>query len=467
MRGNLESINLFANQTVVVAGLGDTGMSCVRFLAAQGAKVFVQDSRVSPPHAGELCKQFPGIPLKTGSFDVKEFLESDALVVSPGISLAEPAIAAAMKAGIPVFGDIEIFARILHLMPVRPIVIAITGANGKSTVTELAGAMCRGSGLKTIVAGNIGLPVLDAVGDGSVASAEAIVLELSSFQLETTFSLDADAATVLNLTQDHMDRYRGMENYAAAKSRIFNGHGVQVLNRDDTYSTAMALVGRKILTFGLDEPHSKEDYGLRSLEKKRYLVCGEEPVLPLTSLPLLGLHNAANIMAALALCESVGLDREPLLSALSSFKGLPHRMMEVDRINGIAFIDDSKGTNVGATIAALNGMSSPAVLIAGGDGKGQDFTPLKDAIESHARAVVLMGQDAPAIEHALSGITIPISYASQMEEAVQRAFSLARHGDTVLLSPACASFDMFRNYVHRAEVFKAAIRKLEKRGCHD
>lgn len=291
---------------------------------------------------------------------------------------------------------------------------------------------------------------------------DVFVLELSSFQLETTFTLNPVAATVLNVSEDHMDRYRGLDDYAAAKARIFQGDGVQVLNRDDPRALAMAQAGRPVATFGLDEP-GEGHYGLRSRDGKPWLAFGSEYLMAVADLPVAGLHNAANALAALALCRPLGLPFEPLLQALREFKGLPHRVEKVNQVRGVTFYDDSKGTNVGATEAALKGMACPVVLIAGGDGKGQDFSPLKDAVAGRARAVVLIGRDADLIAAALEGSGVPLLRAATLEEAVDKAFEAARPGDGVLLSPACASWDMFRNYKHRAEVFIAAAKALEAR----
>lgn len=448
-----------AGKTVLVLGLGDTGLSMARWLARRGARLRLADSREDPPHAATLARELPQVPIHLGPFRDDLFTRVDLIAISPGVPLAEPHVARARAVGIPVVGDVELFA--LHRPREHTRLIAITGSNGKSTVTALAGAMCRGAGLSTVVAGNIGLPVLTAltaIEDGEPAPG-VFVLELSSFQLETTFSLDADAATVLNLSQDHLDRYASMADYAAAKARIFQGHGVQVLNRDDAMSRAMALPGRRVVTFGLG-PHAS-DWGLAEAAGQRWLARGSELLMPLAELPLAGLHNAANALAALALCEAIGLPLAPLLDALRGFRGLPHRVERVAQIGGVTFYDDSKGTNVGATVAALEGMGCPVVLIAGGDGKGQDFAPLAPAVARHARAVVLIGRDAPLLAQALAGTGVPLIGARDMEEAVRRAHAAARPGDAVLLSPACASFDMFRNYEHRAQVFIEAVHALE------
>jgi len=322
--------------------------------------------------------------------------------------------------------------------------------------------MCKAAGLRTVVAGNIGLPVLDALAEAEAGNVpDVYVLELSSFQLETTSSLDADVATVLNVTEDHMDRYADMPAYAAAKARIFHGRGLQVLNRQDGWSAGMALQGRHEVTFGTDAPLSHNDYGLRQDGDTCWLTQNGTALIALTELRISGLHNAANALAALALCRGIGLDYAPLLQALREFRGLPHRVQWVADIDGVGYYDDSKGTNVGATCAALAGLQKRVVLIAGGDGKGQDFTPLRDPVSQHARAVVLIGRDGPKIANALAHTAVPLAEAVTLEEAVSRSRTLAEPGDAVLLSPACASFDMFRNYEHRAQVFVDAVKAME------
>ncbi len=460
---NYDSLNL-AGKKILVLGLGDTGLSCARWLADRGAQVSVTDSRAAPPHAARLAEWLPQVPLFTGPFEDARLQSADMLVVSPGVPLAEPAVARAIAAGVEAVGDVELFARAIGALnaarehPMR--VIAITGSNGKSTVTAMCGDMCRMAGLSTCVAGNIGLPVLDALVDielGRAPTPQVWVLELSSFQLETTKSLNADAATVLNVTEDHMDRYPDMDAYAAAKARIFAGSGVQVLNRDDARSLAMALPGRRVVSFGLDRCPRSENFGLCEDE----LCLGGDMLMPLSALPVTGLHNAANALAALALTRALGLPMEPLLRGLAHFRGLPHRVEKVMEIDGVVYYDDSKGTNVGATEAALYGLGErKAVVILGGDGKGQDFSPLKAAVKANARAVVLIGRDAPAIDAAIAGSGVDVHPASSLPDAVAQARCLAQPGDAVLLSPACASFDMFHNYVHRAEVFIDAVKAL-------
>ena len=447
------------NKRVLVLGLGDTGLSALRWLSRQGALLAVADTRMAPPGLQQLRMELPQVSVHLGPFEARAFDEADLIVSSPGVPLTEPQIQNALKRGVAVIGDVELFVR--H-KPAQCRVIAITGANGKSTVTTLVGAMCQAAGLTTIVAGNIGLPVLDAL---AMPAPDVYVLELSSFQLETTHTLNADAVTVLNISEDHMDRYASMADYVAAKTRIFQGSGVQVLNRGDYYSRSMAIEGRRLVTFGSDVPVVAGDYGLLETDGEIWLMQGDTRLLPMGELHIAGLHNACNALAALALCHAIGLAHAPLLAALREFRGLPHRVAWVAEIDKVAFYDDSKGTNVGATCAALaglrrNGQPQKAVLIAGGDGKEQDFSPLREVVSAHARAVVLIGRDGPQIAAALAGTGVPLLAADTLEQAVVDAFAAAQPGDAVLLSPACASFDMFRNYVHRAEVFVDAVKRL-------
>ena len=466
---NYDSLNL-SGKNILVLGLGDTGLSCARWLAARGARVSVADSRAAPPQAARLAELLPEVRLVTGAFDDAMLQATELLVISPGVPLSEPAVARAIAAGVEVVGDVELFARAIRVLnaqhaqssdssgPMR--VIAITGSNGKSTVTAMCGDMCRMAGLTPCVAGNIGLPVLDAlveIEQGIVPAPQVWVLELSSFQLETTSSLNADAVAVLNLSEDHMDRYPDMEAYAAAKAQIFSGDGVQVVNRDDVRTLAMALPGRHVVSFGLDRCPRGENFGLCEDE----LCVGGDMLMPLSALPVAGLHNAANALAALALTRALGLPMEAQLRGLLHFKGLPHRVEKVAEIEGVTYYDDSKGTNVGATEAALYGFGDRrAVVILGGEGKGQDFSPLKAAVMANARAVVLIGRDAPLIAAAIEGSGVEVYPVPSLAEAVEKAQCLAHVGDAVLLSPACASLDMFRNYIHRAEVFVEAVNKL-------
>jgi len=455
-----------SGKKILVLGLGDSGLSMTRWLHRKGAQVRVADSRKQPPHAAQLAKELPQVSLESGPFRDSSFTGIDMIAISPGVALRESRVSEALNAGVFVAGDVELFAQALKSFAEAK-VIAVTGSNGKSTVTSMAGAMCRAAGLNTVVAGNIGLPVLDALTQVETQmyqgkqAPDVFVLELSSFQLETTYSLDAGAATVLNLYQDHLDRYDSMDEYAAAKARIFSGHGVQVVNREDDFSRRLADPARTVLSFGLGTPGSNREWGMVVSGGEPWLAQGEIKLMPLKELPLAGLHNAANALAALALCRAIGMEYAPLLSALKKFAGMPHRVQKVAEIRGVAFYDDSKGTNVGATVAALTGMPQKVVLIAGGEGKGQDFFPLKSAIAAHARALVLIGRDADNIAKAVAGCGVPLLRAATMEDAVILSFSKAQRGDAVLLSPACASFDMFRNYEHRAEVFVRAVQGLQ------
>lgn len=479
----------YAGCKALVVGLGDTGAACVRWLMERDAQVRATDTRDEPPHAQRIREAFPEVSLRLGGFDRADFEWADLIVASPGIAMATPELQWARQAGKDVAGDVELFARAIRGNGAK--VIAITGSNGKSTVTSLVGHLCAAVGLDTVVAGNIGLPVLDALDNRDTLGRcpDVWVLELSSFQLETTASLSPDAATVLNISEDHMDRYAGLAEYAAAKARIFGVKGegesalegitakgetggscVQVLNREDPRVMAMALPDHGVWTFGVElAPPSPctlapapGQFGLTTRKQRLWLCEGEEALLPVDKLPIAGLHNAANALAALALCRAIGLPYAGLVPALKTFEGLPHRVQRVTEVAGRTFYDDSKGTNVGATAAALLGFTVPVVLIAGGDGKGQDFSPLKDAVRN-ARAVVQIGRDGPLVAAAI-GDACPVHRAETMEDAVTLAFQLSRPGDAVLLSPACASWDMFRNYAHRAEVFIAAVNALEAHG---
>ena len=434
-----------------------------------GARVRVADSRTTPAGRGWFDER--GIDVITGAFDDALFSDAELIVASPGVAVAGPAcdaaIARAISAGKKFVGDIELFAWAQNQLVQqtgqtgkRPKVIGITGANGKSTVTAMTGAMCAAAGWKTVVAGNIGLPVLDALREAEVnGQPDVYVLELSSFQLETTHTLQLDAATMLNLSQDHLDRYATMDDYATAKQRIFAHAAQQVINRDDAVSMSMKDARCGCVSFGLDAPTKAKNFGLQS----GYLKRGDEILMSLTDLHIAGLHNAANALAAFALCDAIGVDLQQATNGLRHFKGLPHRSQIVGNIGGVTYLDDSKGTNVGSTVAALRGMTAPTILIAGGEGKGQDFSPLATAVQAHAKAVVLIGRDAPQITAALAATGIPLLQAADMDDAVKLAYSRAVSGDVILLSPACASFDMFRNYQHRGDVFANAVQALEAR----
>jgi UDP-N-acetylmuramoylalanine--D-glutamate ligase len=440
---------------VLVLGLGDTGLSALRWLKAQGANLSVADTREAPPGMNALKAEFPELKINTGPFNEHLFKEVALVVISPGVPLNDGVIQSAIANGVEVIGDVELFARYRNK---NAKVIAITGANGKTTVTTLVGEMCKAAGLKTIVAGNIGLPVLDAL---SMETPDVYVLELSSFQLETTSTLAIDAATMLNLSEDHMDRYDSFQDYAVAKARIFYHAHLQVLNREDAWSMLMARPKLAQVTFGLSASDDEASYGLMQNDDGLWLCQGSKTLININDLKIVGLHNAANAMAAVALCRGIGVDYAPIIQTLYAFKGLPHRVEWVANINNVDYFDDSKGTNVGATCAALEGLAQKVVLIAGGDGKGQDFSPLRESVANNARAVVLIGRDAPLIEKVLLQTNVPLYQAADLPEAVSIAQKIAQKDDAVLLSPACASFDMFKNYIHRAEVFVAAVNLLK------
>ena len=452
---------LYQHQRVLVLGLGETGLSALRWLRKEGAEVSIADSRLHPPGVDDIVKMYPDIKVHTGPFVLDVLMDCDFIVSSPGVPLAEPALQAAIAQGKRVIGDVELFA--LH-RPASAKVIAITGSNGKTTVTSLVGEICKRAGLNTVVAGNIGLPVLDTL---SEKAPDVYVLELSSFQLETTYSLKVDVATVLNISEDHMDRYDSIESYAAAKARIYDHATLAVVNRDDPAS--LGLTTTEAVSFGLNEAQNYSDFGLIEANGT-WLSSGKRKLMPVSDLKIQGQHNVANALAAVALCTNIGIEKSAIIQTLRQFKGLPHRVEWVANIDGVDYYDDSKGTNVGATCAAIKGMTKngkpqKVVLLAGGDGKGQDFSPLLEAVQANARAIVLFGRDAPLIESVLLASELPIYDAIDLREAVAIAHKVASKGDAVLLSPACASFDMFKNYVHRAEVFIEAVKKLEVATC--
>jgi len=432
----------------LVLGLGRTGLSCARYLRRKGLELRVADTRAEPPGAAALREQVPEAELRTGAFE-PALLEGVAqVVISPGLPLRQPLVAEAARRGLPVVGDIELFA----LEAPAP-VAAITGTNGKSTVTALLAEIANAAGRRAVAGGNLGEPALDLL---ERPVPELYVLELSSYQLETTQSLQPAVATVLNVTPDHLDRYDSLEDYAAAKARIFDGSAAAVVNRDDARTRAMPRPGQRVLDFSVRDPSA--DYSLlRGPEP--LLACRGEPLMPLAAMRLQGEHNAANALAALAMCEVLELPRGPVLEALARFAGLPHRAQWVADVDRVRYVNDSKGTNVGATIAAVEGLAGPLVLIAGGDGKQQDFTPLREAFAGKVRHVVLIGRDAPALEAALEG-ACATERAADMRTAVAAARAAARPGETVLLSPACASLDMYRDYAQRGDEFAAAVRSL-------
>ena len=452
---------------VLVLGLGESGLAMARWCALRGARVRVADSRATPPGLDALREDAPLAEVVSGEFGAEVLDSIELVALSPGLDPRVGVAAEARRRGLPITGEMSLLAQALLELGVRAQtrVLAITGTNGKTTTTALTAALAQSVGIDAVAAGNISPAALDVLMERLEIGADlpaCWVLELSSFQIETMHGLMPEAATVLNVTDDHLDRYADLDAYAATKAAIFQGQGVQVLNRDDARVAAMAQADRRVIRFGTSAPTTEHDYGLTDADGQAWLMRGGERLLALADLPLAGRHNAANALAALALCEG-GLDIEArrLINGLLAFRGLPHRVeLVAERADGVRFYDDSKGTNVGATVAALAGMDCPVVLIAGGDGKGQDFSPLAAVFANTARAVVLIGRDARRIEEAVAGCGVAIEHAVDLDAAVLRANAFAQPGDAVLLSPACASLDMFRNYAHRAEVFIAAARRL-------
>jgi UDP-N-acetylmuramoylalanine--D-glutamate ligase len=521
------ALMIYEGKNALVLGLGESGLAMALWLARSGARVRVADTRESPDRLPALKEALPEAEFVAGPFGASLLDGVDFVTVSPGLApnreLAEIAPAAA-AAGIEVWGEIELFAQALESLKTshsyQPKIIAITGTNGKTTVTTLVGQLCERAGKTVRVAGNISPAALDvlrevldaaaapnAPADGEAPAAptaalpEVWVLELSSFQLQTTFTLEADAATVLNVTQDHLDWHGDMPSYAAAKHRIFAANTVRVLNRDDATTMRMASATGHNVTFGTDEPVLRDDLGLNNERgvlwlataipaeeegepKKRKkndpppppVECIVKNLMPADALQIRGVHNAANALAALALCRAIDLPLAPLLHGLREYRGQPHRVELVSAINEVEYYDDSKGTNVGATVAALNGLGKAftgenqrLVVILGGDGKGQDFAPLAEPVARYARAALLIGRDAQQIRAALElaareqGAVLAYELedcGTDLPQAVKRASELAHAGDAVLLSPACASMDMFKNYAHRAQVFIDTVRDI-------
>jgi len=445
----------------LVVGLGKTGLSCVRHLRRLGRRVRAVDSRSSPPALGTVCEEFPEVPVTVGGFPRDAFENIGGIVVSPGVSLSEPALKDALAAHIPVCGDIELFAHAVGATPV----VAITGSNGKSTVTTMVADMLRVAGRRVKVGGNLGMPALCLL-EGE--QPDVYVLELSSFQLETTDSLAPCVAALLNVSADHMDRYTSVEEYARAKARIFAGSGAMVLNRDDARVAAMARAGRQVIFYTLEVPERGE-FGLRSDDDGVYLSHGETLIMSARELPMAGLHNVANALAAMAIASVLGVSHDAMARALKDFRGLAHRCELVADAGGVRWFDDSKATNVGATAAAISGLGGrfdarrigrgDLILIAGGDAKGADFSALEEPLRRHVRLLLLIGRDAGRIGEVIQGAA-EIVYADGMADAVEIAHRRARAGDSVLLSPACASFDMYSNYEERGDAFAAEVRRV-------
>ena len=430
----------------LVAGLGASGVSAARYLLAEGAEVHVTDANRLPSRDTELCDKISINNKYYGYLHTSHSLTHyEAVVASPGISLNDSFLQSAQQAGVAVIGDIELFARAANAP-----VVGITGSNGKSTVTTLVGEMAKAAGLRVGVGGNLGTPALDLL----KPDAQLYVLELSSFQLETTQSLRCETATILNLSQDHLDRHGTMAHYAAAKAIIFKGCAKPIGNRDD--APVMALTPAGAASFGLDAAPRASDYGLGGAQLQR----GAEDLCDTKTLRIYGSHNWANALAALALAEAAGIPRAASLKALQEFPGLPHRCEFVAEVGGARYFNDSKGTNVGSTVAALKGLPAPIVWLAGGQGKGQSFLELREVLAQKGRAAILFGEDASKIEQDIYG-ALPVYRETDLFQALRRARGLAERGDAVLLSPACASFDQFKNYVDRGQKFAAEVRSWQ------
>ncbi|CAA6807151.1 MAG: UDP-N-acetylmuramoylalanine--D-glutamate ligase (EC [uncultured Thiotrichaceae bacterium] len=441
------------NLEMLIVGLGPTGLSVARHLGRQGVAFAVTDSRTNPPGMEALQREFPEAPCDFGGFNETFFAPAKCLVVSPGVAVSTPVIKAAHERGVEIMGDVELFVRAAQ----API-IAITGSNGKSSVTKLVELMAHKAGMSCYAIGNIGRFVMDVLTD---PVPDLYVMELSSFQLETTQSLHAVSATVLNVCEDHLDRYDSFAAYAAVKAIIFQNCANPVLNREDVVVMQMADsdgFSGMVTTFGADVP-AEGQFGILEQAGRRYFAKGSRCLMAIDEMRLPGEHNAVNALAALALGEPAGIPEAAMLAAIREFNGLPYRTEWVRERAGVNWFNDSKGTNVGATVAALQGLPGKTVLIAGGMGKGADFSPLTSVVADHARAVVLMGEDAGLMAEVMPENMLVVK-AGSMQEAVSLSADLAQAGDNVLLSPACASFDMFANYMQRGDVFAEAVREL-------
>jgi UDP-N-acetylmuramoylalanine--D-glutamate ligase len=435
----------------VVVGLGATGVSCARYLTQAGHAFSMVDTRSAPPGLAQFRQEFPDVPVFVGYIPTNVLEQASELIVSPGVSLAEPAIAKAREAGVDIVGDIDLFAR----TATAPI-IGITGSNAKSTVTALVGQMAADAGIDVGVGGNIGVPALDLL----QGNHQLYVLELSSFQLERAGKLNLAVATVLNVSADHLDRHGSLPVYHQAKHRIFFGCKKAVVNKDDSLTTPLVADDVELVSWRCGEPELA-GFGLRLQEGEEFLSFGFELLLPVAELVLPGRHNIANALAALAIGYSAGFPMASMLSTLTQFQGLPHRCQLVAEVNGVSYIDDSKGTNIGATEAALNGLAQGRniILIAGGQAKGADFSLLAPAVSAHCKRVIVIGEAQAQIQASLSA-SVPVELSATLDDAVRSAAAQAQAGDCVLLSPACASFDMFTGYEHRGQVFSAAVRAL-------
>ena len=437
----------------VVVGLGKTGFSCARFFTRAQLPFCVVDTREAPPMLAQFRSEFPDVFIQCGTIDADLLAQAVEIVMSPGVATNESFLAAAKSKQVPLIGDVELFYR-----QARAPIVAITGSNAKSTVTTLVGEMAKAAGVKVAVGGNLGTPALELLQEGTAL----YVLELSSFQLELVNTFSAKVAALLNISEDHMDRYATLNDYIESKRVIFNRCETAVFNIEDHHTWPPGSTECKRVTFGV-APQLASDFGLVQHQGATFLAKRDMPLLNVAELQLAGMHNVSNCLAALAIGDAMGFPLAAMCEVLKTFGGLPHRCQLVKTLNGIRYINDSKGTNVGATLAAIEGLAATnkknIVLIAGGEGKGADFSPLHDACAKSVKACVLIGRDAALIAHDIGNAT-QVVYAIDMPSAVQTATQLAAANDTVLLSPACASFDMFKNYEHRGECFVDAVRAL-------
>jgi UDP-N-acetylmuramoylalanine--D-glutamate ligase len=448
-------------RVILVLGAGATGLSIVRWLTRKGAVVVLADSRIDASGAIQIRQEFPEMTFYLGSFKDSIFTGMDMVVSSPGVPLEDVPLKKLEETGVPVVGDIEIFLR-QNVKYAGGKVVAITGTNGKSTVTRMVESILKKCGLDAVAVGNIGVPVLDVLAQiemGTRRMPDVFVLEMSSFQIDTTYSFECDVAVVLNVSEDHLDRYCDFDAYSRSKYRIYSGRGIKVVNRDEP-DVLGGIADPDSVSFGLSPPDSDRSWGVTEIAGEQWLVCGSQQIFRCKDLRVSGMHNVCNALAALALSSTLVPVNDAAIRALLAYEGLDHRMQWVADISGVRFFNDSKATNVGATVAAISGVSAKCVLLLGGQSKQQNFEILVDSIRKKVRAVVLMGQDAPLIKQGINGAEVEIVDATDLTSAVRIAARLAEPGDIVLFSPACASFDMFKNYAHRGDMFADAVRSL-------
>ena len=444
--------NINLHYDAIVVGLGKTGLSCFRYLSHKGLNVAITDSREIPPELSKLKEEFGSVPTYLGNINEKALLASDQIILSPGVSLDNKSIQLSIKNKIPVFGDIELFCQ-----KAKAPIIAVSGSNGKSTVTTIIAEMTSSAGLKTYVGGNIGVPALDLL-DGTTP--DLYVLELSSFQLETTYSLNAHASVILNISPDHMDRYSSFDDYVDAKKRIYSGQGFMIINKDEEYSDSIITSNREIIYFTLDVP-KEGSYGLINHKNEIWLSRGREKIINKSQLKIKGEHNVGNALAAMALAETVSIPTSVMFDVLKDFTGLQHRCQFVKKINNVDWYNDSKATNVKACVASIKGLSQfgNIILIAGGDSKKSDLSDLRSVIEKYVKKVFLLGIDAKKLADVI-GSEVEKEFVENMNEAVKGANKIADSSDLVLLAPACSSLDMYKNYEQRGDAFIAAVNAL-------